>query len=117
MVTAEHEVDPGIWEMLLCPQARIDDAGMRASGKHGYTPAGHAGRDKALIHDQGIRRAVFAAEGMVAGEAGLIPRDPIDRTATEKEASADGMGIIAGDGLASGFRDVFERGFPREHDH
>src|SRR5215470_19719025 len=90
---------------------------MRAGRKHGYTSAGYTGRDKTLIHDQRIRRAIRTSEGVVAGEAGLIRRDAVDRTTTEKVASADGMRLIARDDLAASLRDVFECGFLREHDH
>src|SRR5208282_5164907 len=94
VITAEDKVDRGARKKLLCPQTSIDDACVRAGGKHRYPPAGHAAGNKTLVHDQRIRHAVSAAEGVVAGEPGLVLRDTVDRTATEKEASADGMRLV-----------------------
>src|SRR5215475_1723278 len=90
---------------------------MGAGREHGHAPARHAGSNEALIHDQRIRLAIFAAEAVVAGEPGLVAGYTIDRTAAEKEASADGMGIVMGDHLAAGLCDVFESGFVRQHEH
>ncbi len=91
MIPAENDINGKIREMRLCAQACVDDPCMRTGGKHADASSTNPCCDKSLVHDQRIGFTDIAAERMMAGQAGFVIGNPINRAASEEEAITNGV--------------------------
>src|SRR5438128_6377269 len=87
---------------------------MRTGGEHGRSLTVDERAQEALVVDALVDRDVFAAPGVVSGEAGFVARLARDVAAGEKEV-ANGVRVgVCGD-CAAGRLDGFDRGVGRKH--